>query len=191
MKVLIQGRDSSLPLINTEREMMILYSASEIAKWFLAYNTSNRRTVCSDDDEFELYEGISHLKLQKLLFYAQGIYLAWNDGVPLFHENIHAWQHGPVVPEVYNEYKKYGKNFIPYEQNSEIEAIINKIEDDKKAYEALCATYDNFAIYTAWQLRNMTHENGTPWLETITKQGENAVINNELIKDYFLENIVE
>ena len=168
-----------------------MYNATEIATWFLAHNNAENRTVCSEEDDFDLYEGISHLKLQKLLYYAQGIYLAWNNNEPLFHENICAWKHGPVVPEVYNKYKKYGKDCIRYIQNEETERIINKIEDDKKAYEALCATYDNFAIYTAWQLRNMTHENGTPWFETISKRGENAVIDTELIRNYFMENIVE
>lgn len=29
-------------------------------------------------------------------------------GVPLFYEQIEAWQYGPVVPEVYYEYVAYG-----------------------------------------------------------------------------------
>lgn len=167
-----------------------MYSAADIAKWFLAYNNANKRTTCSDDDEFELYEGISHLKLQKLLFYAQGIHLALNNGKPLFNEKIHAWQHGPVIPEIYNQYRKYGREYIPYTHDEVSEEIINRLENDKSVYETLRATYDNFAIYTAWQLRNMTHKAGTPWAETIAAHGENSIIENTLIKKYFTENIV-
>lgn len=50
---------------------------------------------------------ITHLKLQKILYYIQGNYLA-RFGVPLFYEQIEAWQYGPVVPEVYYEYVAYG-----------------------------------------------------------------------------------
>ena len=44
---------------------------------------------------------ISNLKLLKLLYYAQGTFLALY-GRPLFNESIEAWLHGPVVPDVYH-----------------------------------------------------------------------------------------
>lgn len=46
--------------------------------------------------------------------------------------------------------------------------------------------YDEFGQYTAWRLRNMTHQEA-PWLKT----EQNDVISKELIRDYFLENYVE
>lgn len=51
------------------------------------------------------------MKLQKLLYYAQGYSLGMN-GDPLFSEEIQAWQHGSVVPVVYKIYSKYGSNVI-------------------------------------------------------------------------------
>ena len=51
-------------------------------------------------------------------------------------------------------------------------------------------TYDNFAIYTAWQLRNMTHEKGTPWYQTY-KPGKNKKISVDLIKKYFDTYVME
>ena len=44
-----------------------VYKASLIAKWFLLTNNAEMRLHEVDDD---IYEGISHLKLQKLLYYA-------------------------------------------------------------------------------------------------------------------------
>ena len=32
---------------------------------------------------------------------------------PCFYENIEAWKYGPVVPNVYSEFKMYGSNDIP------------------------------------------------------------------------------
>jgi len=47
---------------------------------------------------------ISNLKLQKLLYYAQAWHLV-NFDVPLFGDSIEAWDFGPVIPNVYRQYK--------------------------------------------------------------------------------------
>lgn len=44
----------------------------------------------------------THMKLQKLVYYAQAWSLVWDDHL-LFHERIEAWANGPVVPELYRE----------------------------------------------------------------------------------------
>ena len=164
-----------------------MYSAIDIAKWFLAKNHSENRMFENTED---LYEGISNLKLQKLLYYAEGIYLALNDS-KLFNENILAWIHGPVISSVYDEFKKFGKDFITFNANEADIALIDKIENDEKAIEALELTYDNFAIYTAWQLRNLTHEENSPWDVTVANEGIGSVINSDVIRDYFRSNFFE
>jgi uncharacterized phage-associated protein len=58
--------------------------------------------------EEEAGDLISHMKLQELLYYAQGLHLALN-GRPLFDDTIEAWTHGPVVPTVYREFKRFGE----------------------------------------------------------------------------------
>ena len=84
-----------------------MHTASQVAKWFLAHN----RMVMIDEGG----ENISNLKLQKLLYYAQGSFLAVTDK-PLFEDNIVAWCHGPVVESVYHEYKSNGSNGIPFDE---------------------------------------------------------------------------
>ncbi len=49
---------------------------------------------------------LTNLKLQKLLYFAQGWYLALYDE-KLFKEDIQAWIHGPVVPTIYHHYREY------------------------------------------------------------------------------------
>jgi len=167
-----------------------MYSALDIALWFLAKNHSEEKENLTDDENYEVYEGITHLKLQKLLYYAQGIYLALNSE-PLFFEDIFAWQHGPVVPEVYDKYKINGRREInPLLNNVEKEKMI-KVELNTKSKQALEIAYENFAGYTAWQLRNKTHEKGTPWNITISKYGEGAKIDNKLIEEYFNKTFFE
>ena len=55
---------------------------------------------------------VSNLKLQKLLYFVQGFFLILKDG-PCFEDEIEAWDFGPVVPEVYFEFRRYGSCSIP------------------------------------------------------------------------------
>ena len=59
-------------------------SANDIANWFL---NENRKQLNFEDSEY-----ITNLKLQKLLYYAQGCYLAKYDKV-LFKDDFVAWEH--------------------------------------------------------------------------------------------------
>ena len=43
---------------------------------------------------------VSHMKLHKLIYYAQAWSLVWEEA-PLFPEPIEAWANGPVVPVLY------------------------------------------------------------------------------------------
>ena len=166
-----------------------MFSAKDIAIWFLMKNNAEVHEHEATNDDYEVYEGITHLKLQKLLYYAQGISLGMFDK-PIFNENIEAWQHGPVVTEVYSIYNIFGRDNIDIKMDKEKEEIIKKIEDDKEVSEALNLAYDNFAIYTAWQLRQMTHEDNTPWDITQKTKGLGSVIENSLIEQYFKEEVI-
>ena len=70
-------------------------SAIDIAAYFVE--------LASNINENDL----TNLKLQKLLYFAQGKYLS-KYNAPLFKEEIEAWFLGPVVREVYEEYKICG-----------------------------------------------------------------------------------
>ncbi|MEV2661804.1 type II toxin-antitoxin system antitoxin SocA domain-containing protein [Paenibacillus larvae] len=52
-------------------------------------------------------EPLSHLKLQKLCYYAQAWQLAFF-GEPMFDDEFEAWVHGPVNYKLYLDYKKFG-----------------------------------------------------------------------------------
>ena len=58
---------------------------------------------------------VTHLKLQKLLYYVVAKYLK-DTGRYLIVEPIYKWQFGPVVKEVYHAFKTYGSEAIrsPY-----------------------------------------------------------------------------
>lgn len=137
-------------------------TAMQVAEYFLALQ---------DEDAGDL---ISHLKLQKLLYYAQGLYLAMT-GAPLFPERIEAWQHGPVVPDIYQAFKGWGGNPIPVEQGK-----ARGIRDEA-VVDFLNEVYDVFGQYSAWKLRNMTHQEA-PYQEAEDSQGE---ISQASLRRYF------
>lgn len=147
-----------------------MYKALDVAKWFICHN---RVMMDSGGAEY-----ISNLKLQKLLYYAQGAFLAVK-GSPLFDDPIEAWTHGPVVPTVYHEFKHYGDAGIEVPTGFDPDIIA-----DSDA-ELLLEVYEEFGQYSAWKLRNMTHEE-TPWKST--KLGQ--IIDTDLIRDYFTEHYV-
>lgn len=164
-----------------------MFSAKDIAIWFLIKNNAEVREHEVTNDDYEVYEGITHLKLQKLLYYAQGVFLAIT-GKRLFKEPIEAWQHGPVVAEVYDEYKKFGRNNISIEVDPNVEDVIRNIESNVEVSNVLNMVYDNFAIYTAWQLREMSHVKNGPWDKAMSKNKK--IIDLNEIKNFFESEIV-
>ena len=55
---------------------------------------------------------LSHLRLQKLLYYTQGWSLALRDKA-LFKDRIEAWAHGPVVKKLYGASPITGTELFP------------------------------------------------------------------------------
>lgn len=117
----------------------------------------------SDDDSGEL---ISNLKLQKLLYYCQGFNLAINE-TPLFDEEIEAWTHGPVVPSIYRTFKHYGSGAIEVPDQFD-DTVFTPAEID-----VINEVYTVYGQFSAWRLRNLTHEeppyNNTPIQDVISK----------------------
>ena len=133
-----------------------MQTADNVARWFLS-----RNKVKTLGGEADL---ISNLKLQKLLYYAQGMHLALYDA-PLFGDEIVAWRHGPVVESVYQKYKTNGSNAI-----GDFENPIENFSHNEET----------------WKLADMTHEE-TPWREA----APNSVISIDGMKKYFEEHYIE
>jgi uncharacterized phage-associated protein len=138
-----------------------MLTAQDVANYFL---------TLTDD---ECGDNLSNLKLQKLLYYAQGFHLALY-GDALFPEEIKAWQHGPVVESVYHQYKQYGAGAIPIPKIPDFSIYTPEIR------ELLDEIYNVFGQFSAWKLRNLTHDE-PPYLQT--KPGEE--ISRECMKEYF------
>lgn len=124
----------------------------------------------------ETEDCISNLKLQKLVYYAQGFVMALKDK-KLFDEPIEAWAHGPVVKKLYDKYKKFGREAIT---SVLAESNYSSLEKFPELMEILDEVYQVYGQFSAWRLRDMTH-NETPWLET----ERNSIISDELMVSFF------
>ncbi|EAD0716504.1 DUF4065 domain-containing protein [Listeria monocytogenes] len=122
-----------------------MYTAKDLANWFLAH------------------ESMTPKKLQKMLYYAYAWTLTLTNekeddlSNKLFPEKFEAWVHGPVVPEIYQEYKGYGYTNIP-KCESEID-IDNK--DIKSILDQVMSVYGKF---DGNDLESITHQE-EPWKE--------------------------
>jgi putative zinc finger/helix-turn-helix YgiT family protein len=126
---------------------------------------------------------ITHLTLQKLLYFVEGFFGAFR-GSPLFFNVCQAWRHGPVYREVYDMYKTYGNGMIPPEiEGSPDTSVFSGYE-----LAIIDAVAKNFGCYTGTVLRKFTHSEA-PWLETRgdlpDTENSDRVISKELIIDYF------
>ena len=120
-------------------------------------------------------DAISNLKLQKLLYYAQGFsYQRFNHS--LFDEDIEAWDDGPVVYDVYKHYQSCGRDPIRVSDSVHLPPIIERLVLDVAR---------EYGQYTTSKLVSMTHRAGTPWAKTYVYGKKRNVIPKSLIADYF------
>lgn len=121
------------------------------------------------------FEPITHLRLQKLLYYVQGWSLAIR-GRPMFLESIESWEHGPVVPEVWHVYKGHKATPLPTPPHrARITAA------DAEFVEYLWAHYKQFS---ATELRRKTHQE-RPWLLARGDDGFSREIDQTWMLDHF------
>ena len=142
--------------------MVMAYSAFEVARYIIHHEAQQNRPV-------------SNLRLQKLLYFVQAKFVMDSHGTsPCFYEKMEAWGFGPVVREVYYEYRYYGGAMIPPERNFSTtiaprdQSMIDEILND-------CAQFSTSALV------DITHSQ-TPWQEA---RRYNKEITTAAIYNYF------
>lgn len=114
----------------------------------------------------------------KLVYLCHGWVLGLKDE-PLIIEPVEAWRYGPVVPSTYHAYKAFGGQpitVVPQDRADDMDSMQSRM---------IAAVLDAYRNYSAVQLSNITHQPGTPWYETYHLWGENCIIPNELIRDFY------
>ncbi|MGI8352011.1 Panacea domain-containing protein [Niallia circulans] len=123
---------------------------------------------------------ITHLKLQKLLYLFYCNFVKKHGRKP-FEEDFLAWPYGPVIREVYDKYKVYGKQQIDREDDSQtidketafklsVFSRFMKTPQHQEVIETLDETISKFGDLDAFELVEITHEPSGPW-DIIYREG--------------------
>jgi len=130
-------------------------------------------------------EGVTHSKLQKLLYYAQGFHLALHNK-PLFQEPIIASPTGATVQEIQERYGKYSYDPIP---------VHKKIEwdNDNLIHQVI---HDVCVIFKPFNPKDIERliKTETPWIKARTGRGDydkGTEFNLSDLKDYISKEYVE
>jgi uncharacterized phage-associated protein len=153
-------------------------TASDVARFLIHLASSSND---AEDDT------LCNMRLQKLVYYTQAWHLAAS-GVPLFTDRIEAWEHGPVVRSLYNQFKTH-KLAIPPSEGSVADDLSL---GDREFIESIWNRYKDFS---GTGLRNLTHREA-PWSEAWSKRDpndrySNIEITQDAMRTFFLPRFVE
>lgn len=133
---------------------------------------------------------LTPMKLLKLVYIAHGWHRAFF-GQNLINDEIEAWRYGPVIPQLYDQIKKYGKGQITSFLNGGV------IGDQYNPFPAqdtqalLDQVWNSYGSLDGLQLSALTHQQNTPWDETWKECGGNpwagATIPNDRIEQHYRE----
>jgi uncharacterized phage-associated protein len=151
------------------KEMKIL-NIFEVANYFIKKAQDEKV-----DEGFS--EGITHLRLQKILYFAQCACLAIYNK-PLFNDEIQAWQYGPVINTVYQKLKVNRNKPLKIIEDYPIEGKINEEQE-----KFLKGVWELFSKYSTTELVNITHRH-TPWKDAWNIKPK-TVIKKDVLTNYY------
>jgi uncharacterized phage-associated protein len=137
---------------------------------------------------------LTPLQLIKLVYIAHGWYLALTSK-PLIRETPEAWKYGPVVPSLYQEFKRFGNSPVT-RRAGEFGFNVPPPElpedgEDGGLHRFLQKIWKVYGKYTGAQLSTLTHQEGTPWHEVWYHRGGKdrpaEEIPNDLIRQHYQE----
>jgi len=158
-----------------------MYDVRAIANWFIDRAEQDGKLLTA-------------MKLQKLIYVAHGWSLA--SDIPLVHEAVEAWKWGPVFRSLYREFREFGSEPITRRATAfdgatliDREISIFDYEEGGNIVEFLESVWQAYGNYTAGQLSNITHREGTPWHQMYKLMGHKirpfCIIPNNSIAEHY------
>ena len=120
--------------------MTNIVEPKKVAEWFIQKNLDNPTNT---------FKG--NMKLQKLLFFSQLIYMCKNNGETMYDERFSAFDNGMVLEPIRQEYLR---NYKELKQDS----TNNIITLPEKVTEPLTITEEIFGKCTADELSELSHQ---------------------------------
>ena len=159
------------------------------------YRAAHIANFILENAERDEVSDITVLKILKLVYIFFGWVSAIHPRTELFSDPIEAWKHGPVVPNVYTDFRRFGRNPIPkgdravivyYHEDDDLEVKTPTKEDisNKKILQTLETIWKAYKNAPAGHLVALTHQEDTPWWKTFDGTPHKR-IPTELIINYY------
>lgn len=137
---------------------------------------------------------MSHLKLQKLIYYVEAYHLAYFEE-SIIDEEFQAWVHGPVVREVWDNYKNLDSplfdkiSLSPDEGKEIVKMVERKLSEDQLSL--INDVFEALGSITTYDLERLTHEE-EPWREArqglpIDENSTNTISKETMRRFYYKE----
>lgn len=157
----------------------------------MAYSALSIANAFLDRAEKEGKE-LTNMKLQKLLYFAQGHSHALRNK-RLIEEDCEAWPYGPVYPSVYHAFNRFGSSAIT-SRAADPDDLAWIFDDDvepaktpknKDVNRFLDAVWRSYRDKTAARLSEMSHVSNGPWAKAFRTGQRGEVIDDKDIETYF------
>ena len=136
------------------------------------------------DEAREQGKPLTIMQLLKLVYIAHG----WSLGLlgsPLVNEQPEAWQHGPVFPSIYREFRRFGSEPITGRASTPFGPLADPdlTEAQRDVVKSVVSSYGAMHAFT---LSRMTHQPDTPWSLTYRNGlGSSDEISDAVIADHY------
>lgn len=125
---------------------------------------------------------IDPMKLQKLLYFANGWWLAVK-GQPLLSERPQVWRYGPVFKSIYRDFSRFGRSKIPEpERRSPFDHNPPFVEgpEAEEISQMLDWVWSGYGHRSGGELSDETHKPGTPWRKIAEREKYEVKPNTEI-----------
>ncbi|UPT68099.1 MAG: DUF4065 domain-containing protein [Sphingobacteriales bacterium JAD_PAG50586_3] len=147
------------------------YKAIEIAAAFIKKGKAEKKPF-------------SQMKLQCMVYYAHGYYLALNNE-PLFTEAIEAWEIGPAIQSIYGMYRLIDRLPIAEWPDDNFD-----IDYEPKTIQAIDAAWEAAFRLTSDQFIKWVTAKGSPWAKSYSPIQWTLNISNDTVKSYFEKEVL-
>jgi uncharacterized phage-associated protein len=140
---------------------------------------------------------VTNLGLQKIVFFCH-VWSLIRLNAPLIRHQFEAWEHGPVLPYLYREFKKHDRTPITSRAIGidpiSGELTTSRCELDDATEKLLGGVIEFYSQLSAGQLVEMSHVKGGPWENVWNHDGKinpGMRIDNQKIIEFYSRAIQE
>lgn len=127
---------------------------------------------------------MTNMRVNKYVYLAQGYALA-KLGRPLFNDEIQAWEHGPVVPALYQLFRTEIKGEPIYKMKGTYRK--NTFSDEE--IQVMIDVLMDYEEYSTAAISRITHGKDSPWSKAYAGPYTNNPISLEEMREYFSKKV--